>query len=169
MTLQDLGSIGELLGAIGVIISLIYLATQIRQNTKTVRAAAVDAAAERFIESTRLISLNPELADLLHRGHHDYAALSEVEQRRYRLHYLANSLAFENQYQKHQQGLISKSQWESIAGAIRETMKYAGARQAWKAIRPTLTSEFREYVDAMFENTARQQRSAQDGAAPATE
>lgn len=158
MTLQDLGSIGELLGAIGVIVSLIYLATQIRQNTKSIRASAVDAAADRFIESTRLISLNPELADLLDRGRNDYAALSEVEQRRYRLHYLANSLAFENQYQKYTQGLIPKSQWEGIAGAIRYTMNDSGPRQAWNVIQSNLSPEFREYVDAMFERAAAEQR-----------
>ena len=32
MTLDDLGNIGELIGAIGVIVTLIYLATQIRQK-----------------------------------------------------------------------------------------------------------------------------------------
>ncbi len=51
MTLQDLGNIGEFVAAIGVIISLVYLARQIRQNTESVRAAAVDAATDRFIEA----------------------------------------------------------------------------------------------------------------------
>jgi hypothetical protein len=151
MTLQDLGSIGELLGAIGVILSLVYLATQIRQNTKSLRAAAVDAAADRYIESTRLISLNPELADLLEKGRSDYTALSGVQQRRYRLHYLANSLAFENMFQKYRQGMIPESQWEGIAGALRHTMDQAGPRQAWEVIRSNVGPEFREYVDAMFE------------------
>ncbi len=33
MTIMELGALGELLGAIGVIITLIYLAAQIKQNT----------------------------------------------------------------------------------------------------------------------------------------
>jgi len=33
MTISELGSIGEFVGAIGVVITLIYLAFQIRQNT----------------------------------------------------------------------------------------------------------------------------------------
>jgi len=151
MTLQDLGSIGELLGAIGVILSLVYLATQIRQNTKSLRAAAVDAAADRFIETTRLLSHNPELADLLEKGRSDYTALSGVQKRRFRLHYLASSLAFENMFQKYREGLIPESQWEGIAGALRQTIGQAGPRQAWTVIRSNLSPEFREYVDAMFE------------------
>ena len=35
MTLQDLGSIGEFVGSIAVLITLVYLAVQIRQNTKS--------------------------------------------------------------------------------------------------------------------------------------
>ena len=35
LTLQDLGNLGEALGAVAVIVSLIYLALQIRQNTTT--------------------------------------------------------------------------------------------------------------------------------------
>ena len=151
MNWEALGAIAEFVAAVGVVISFFYLATQIRQNTKTLRAAAVDAAADRFIESTRLLSLNPELADLLEKGRDGYAALSEVEQRRYRLHYLANSLAFENLFQKYRQGLIPESQWEGISGGLRHTMGQAGPRQAWKVIRSNLGPEFREYVDAMFE------------------
>ncbi len=37
MTLEDLGNLGELVGALAVVISLIYLAAQIRQNTVQMR------------------------------------------------------------------------------------------------------------------------------------
>ncbi len=37
MTLDNLGNIGELIGAIGVIVTLVYLAMQIRQNTGAFR------------------------------------------------------------------------------------------------------------------------------------
>ena len=39
MNWDAIGAIAELLGAVGVIASLIYLATQIRQNTRSVRGA----------------------------------------------------------------------------------------------------------------------------------
>ena len=46
MSIQDIGSIGELVGALAVIISLIYLATQIRQNTRAVRIQITQAIME---------------------------------------------------------------------------------------------------------------------------
>ncbi len=45
MTLQDLGNIGEFVAAIATLITLIYLAAQIRQNTRAVRSASLDSVA----------------------------------------------------------------------------------------------------------------------------
>jgi hypothetical protein len=38
MTLQDLGGLGELIGAVAVVLSLAYLAVQVRQNTRALNA-----------------------------------------------------------------------------------------------------------------------------------
>ena len=40
MSLEDLGNIGEFVGAIAVVVSLIYLGLQIRQNTAALRTAS---------------------------------------------------------------------------------------------------------------------------------
>ncbi len=47
MTIQDLGSIGELVAAIATLATLGYLAVQIRQNTRSMRAAAFQASTTR--------------------------------------------------------------------------------------------------------------------------
>ena len=47
MNWNAIGAIGEVVGATGVIATLIYLSVQIRQNTKAVRGAALDAITER--------------------------------------------------------------------------------------------------------------------------
>lgn len=41
MTLQDWGSLGEVISGMAVLVTLIYLAIQTRQNTLAVRASAV--------------------------------------------------------------------------------------------------------------------------------
>ncbi|HVH18917.1 MAG TPA: hypothetical protein VNF72_11495 [Myxococcota bacterium] len=47
MTLQDLGSIGEIVGAIATVATLIYLAIQIRANTSAVQSAAAQSSGGR--------------------------------------------------------------------------------------------------------------------------
>ncbi len=154
MTLQDLGNIGEFVGAIGVIISLVYLATQIRQNTKSVRAAAVDVAADRFVEVNLLPALNPELSELLDAGYKDYVSLSDIQKRRFRSYLLGTSLRFENLFVKYRQGLLPDAQWEGIAEALQYAARRPGVRQSWKEIRPLLNPEFRKFYDAMVDDAA---------------
>ena len=49
MTLEDLGNIGEFVGAVAVVVSLLYLAVQIRQNSRLLRSAASQAAASLML------------------------------------------------------------------------------------------------------------------------
>ena len=54
MTIQDLGSIGELIAAIATVVTLAYLALQIRQNTISTRAATLQTVIHfsvGFVES----------------------------------------------------------------------------------------------------------------------
>ena len=48
MSLNDLANIGQVIGAIAVVISLIYVALQIRQNTNAVRSATAQTVHEHF-------------------------------------------------------------------------------------------------------------------------
>ena len=52
LTIQDLGALGELLGAVAVLATLIYLALQTRQNTLAI-AAQLDAAVMAARQPTR--------------------------------------------------------------------------------------------------------------------
>lgn len=68
MTLQDFASMGELLGAVGVIVSLVYLAAQVRHNTAALRASAITGITDRTAESMGLVASSPELAEVLGKG-----------------------------------------------------------------------------------------------------
>ena len=65
MNWDAIGAIAELLGAVGVIASLVYLATQIRQSRQQMRTYAHDAgehSAGHFRESTaRIVHAEPPL------------------------------------------------------------------------------------------------------------
>ena len=61
MTLEDLGNIGEFVAAIAVVVSLLYLAIQIRQNTKTVRTSTYQAILDSSRSDTELILAYPHL------------------------------------------------------------------------------------------------------------
>ena len=56
MTIQDLGSLGELIAAVATIATLVYLAMQIRQNTKQVRASTFQGVSRGWQEFLYTIS-----------------------------------------------------------------------------------------------------------------
>lgn len=68
MTIQDWGALGELVGAVAVVVTLIFLTTQIRQNTKTMRATAVEAAMSRSADLYSALINDKELHALLRRS-----------------------------------------------------------------------------------------------------
>ncbi len=48
MNWDALGAVGEIVGAVAVVATLVYLSIQIRQNTKSERASALDASINAF-------------------------------------------------------------------------------------------------------------------------
>ena len=67
MTIQDMGAVGEMIGGIAVIITLIYLTLQIRQNTRAVRLNTGHAVTEEFRGMFELVAGSSDLAELISR------------------------------------------------------------------------------------------------------
>jgi hypothetical protein len=88
--LEDLGNLGDFLGGIGVVVTLVYLAVQIRQNTEQLRSDADSRKVSSLDEMTRALGLwqadiaaNPELADIWKRGLAAESHLDETEYLRF--------------------------------------------------------------------------------------
>jgi hypothetical protein len=83
VTIQDVGSVGELIAAIATIATLIYLAAQIRQNTSTVATSTYNSVFDGFNQMNLPVASDPELARILHAGQYDPTSLDENEQIRF--------------------------------------------------------------------------------------
>lgn len=84
---EALTAIAELVGAAGVVVSLIYVASEINQNTRQVeeatrveRLAQLDATFEQFSKQRMLFATEPAAVRILLTGMEDPDALSPVEQ-----------------------------------------------------------------------------------------
>ena len=89
MTFDTLGNIGDFVGGIAVVVSLIYLAVQIRQNTRQVRQsvemarAAAIKGANTLEPSMLAIAQDPDLARIFREGLADYSVLEGDERLRF--------------------------------------------------------------------------------------
>ncbi len=91
-TIQDLGAAGEFVGAIGVVITLAYLAYQIRQNTvqleqntMTAKAAAQNASNVALRDTRVSLYQSSEIAEIFSLGNSNPEELGEIARLRYRL------------------------------------------------------------------------------------
>jgi hypothetical protein len=90
MSIQDWAALAEIIGAVAVVASLIYLAVQVRQNThelsmslKSTELAAFERNVESGIRIRELFILNPEILDLYARGGESYVGLDDGDKRRF--------------------------------------------------------------------------------------
>ena len=126
MNWQALSTIAEVIGAIAVVASVIYLAIQVRENTRLSAQRTVSSAIDAFNEFDRLIASTPDLASLLTRGETALSSLSPDEQRRFDH---LNSIEFgvyEGWHTKKQTIGIGKEQNDLMESMLGERLSNAG-------------------------------------------
>jgi hypothetical protein len=129
LSLQDLGSLGEFVGAIGVVVSLIYLAQQMRQNTTSVRAASFNSMTENSIRILEHSFRDADFADFLDRAEQDPASLSSAELVRWNAYMTAVYRHFGNLVYQYRVGALDRQMWRSY----RDTLKKHLRTPSWRS------------------------------------
>ncbi len=161
MTLQDLGNIGEFVGAIGVIASLVYLAVQIRQNTRSVRASMFQEAVRDFALASDVLASDADLARIWRTGIRDFDALEPDERQRFAAYALGLFRRTENVFFQTQHGALDLAFGESVVSHVRLMGSWPGIVAWWTRARVLFSPSFREYVDR--ELTPGNQHASQNG------
>jgi hypothetical protein len=113
MNWDALAATAELISAMLVVVTLVYLAMQLRENTKMLRTSAADRALAFVLEFTGDMARDKEVSQLLTHGIEDWDSLSESE--RARLAYVLFRLfkIMENIHYLHTLGNLDEETWLS--------------------------------------------------------
>jgi hypothetical protein len=79
MTIQDWGAIGEAVGGIAVLFTLVYLALQLRRTTRVAHRQTYSAGAEAISRFSFELAQNPQLNSVYRRALKDPNALKSDE------------------------------------------------------------------------------------------
>jgi hypothetical protein len=131
MNWDAIGAIAELLGAVGVIASLIYLAGQIRQNTRATRGATYQGLVGIFQEGDK-VAYDAEVWELFRTGMQDSSQLNEADWHRFNWLLGARIMTFDNAMYQFQSGMLSPDRWQVMLGSLRFTFSSPGARASWE-------------------------------------
>jgi hypothetical protein len=145
--MEALGNIGDFLGGIGVVITLVYLAGQIRQNTRSIRTSAFQAAQRDIVDKLDGMSSDPELVRIYFDGNHKFESFSKEDRRRYATFMTGFLRRYENLLYQTRLGNIDREQWEGVLAELRTAFNYPGARAWWAQANGSFNRELREFVE----------------------
>ena len=147
---EAIGAIGEILGAIAVVLTLAYLARQLRQNSQTLRASALDASITAANDVRKSIYESAEVAEIIRRGSADPASLTEDEKIRFRL--VMHNIVWGtwNIYVQAQLTGLSAGTWEAQIPLLTRILSSPGGKWYWANSRQEVDEEYREYIDSLL-------------------
>ena len=146
-TLQDLGNLGEFVGALGVVFSLIYLARQMRHNTTTVRAAAFNSMTENSIRLLENTFSSAEFTEFLHRAQSDPSELTPAESIRWDSYMTAAFRHFGNLVYQHRVGSLDQLMWEAYQRSLKEHLRVPAWRTWYEGNSDLFSTSLTEQVD----------------------
>ena len=151
MDIMELGAIGELVGGIAVVGSLLYVGLQIRQNSTWLRASVVDGASQ-WMASSHLFLASRENAELLavlstNADTDDPFSVARVGQ------LFAGVIRIQETAHYHfRQGHYPLEIWEGYRGHL-QVLASSHLFDAWWTVRRDMFNPaFRAYVDEVRQN-----------------
>ena len=154
MNWEAIGAVAELFGATGVILSLIYVAVQIRhsremvkQNTSAVELESTRAITEEVRNMFDLITSNRDLAEIVSRaagGSH----LEAADRMRYYTFFNNLYRSYENAYLFRQRGVLESGHWHGITHMMSDCTKMSMFKVYWADRRHWYSPEFQQHMES---------------------
>ena len=150
MQWDAVGAIAELVGAIGVVASLFYVASQIRRNSSALEAATNQAVSDSTQQRLLAPAQSRDLATAIANAHGDYEGLTPAERIQLTFFSRATFRGVQNAFFQHRQGLLSETAWRDYEAIIRLNLERADVREWWQTERDGFDRRFAEYVDGLL-------------------
>lgn len=155
MTLEELGNLGDFLGGMAVIGTLLYLAFQIRKQSQETRLTATRELAADFSRTMDAMSSDPDLLRIYLTGIRDFMSLPDEDRLRLSFIFIRNFRAVEQQYLHIDLGNIDPVYFASLNIAFLEFLSFPGVQTWWEMSNGLFESGFRERIERDFKAAKR--------------
>ena len=149
ISLTDLGNLAEAFAAIGVIISVIYLSVQIRQNTRAIRASSYKGVADGISEFQISLAENKDLALIYQKGIDDVKQLTPVELTRFEMIIGQLFVKYDVAVYFYHHNLIDSSAIGPYNKYILFILKKPGVAVWWEEAKYFYSENMRNYIIAL--------------------
>lgn len=143
--------ITEITGAIAVVVSVLYLGLQIRDNTKVLRSQAHYNALSLAQRPMEMMIENESLASVVNRGYASPNALSADDWARFGNYAFISFNAWEYLYYQHRDRAIPKELWVGADNYFKGLVaEKPGLTRFWSEFHTSFDEPFRSYVTQEF-------------------
>jgi len=144
-----IGAVGEVVGALTVIVTLLYLAKQIKQNSAAVKIAAAQALLSEANGTLRVASSNPQTARAVILGQTCINQLSEEERAQFIVWIFSWMRTIEQAYFQYLRGNIEEEIWEGQEVHLQQVAHAPAVITWWSMRRDYFSKSFQNYVDEL--------------------
>jgi len=150
LDITTLAAWGEFIGGIAVVVSLIYLASQIRQNSRLLQVSATVATStsEQFSAST--VMDEPSLRRMWTIETAEFESLPEVDQTRLSAFVALHVATFYRNYYFRKDGVVRDEVWKAQRRLAASLLRQAWTQKVWSDSRFGFSDEFGEFLDGVI-------------------
>lgn len=159
--LESLANLGEIIGAIAVVVSLIYLAVQVRQNTQAQRTENFSRALDRVAAMQAALSQNSETSVIFAKGVVDPSKLTPRERMQFTWAMYELFGAFEFMFLASKSNSIPEDVWQRWSSAVAYWLSFAGVQAWWHARPIPFTDGFTSFMESLLEDNPVDTESAE--------
>lgn len=149
MNWDAIGALGELVGAIAVVVSVLYLAWQVRSQVRETKLHAIHEVSHGFREGIAATFLDKQLSELFVAAKDGPEKLSEAERLQFVAFVQRNYRVWEDAFYQRRQGRLDEPHWRSMERQYSSLLSWPGVRWVWSIRRDFYTPEFAAYVDSL--------------------
>ena len=151
MSLDDLGNIGELVGSIGVVVSLVYLSLQIRNQNIESRASRTNDLTHQWQSLMSSIATDESLGSIWMRGSTDFDSITANEQVRFIATMAQWCQIGESMHNHFQSGSIDPEIWRGFDMRNADVMATPGAQEYWEIRKHWFSKSYQAYIDGLLQ------------------
>jgi hypothetical protein len=147
MTLSDLAALGEAIGGVAVLITVLYLAYQFRQTTILERTAGQRDLLSKARDWVELTTTHPELVEVLRNALNDWNSATPEEQERANGWMLSAALQAEQALYMWREKLINEQSYNGFINVVVAIARTPGGAEWWQYARNALGKDISQLVD----------------------
>ena len=157
MSWELAASIAEVVSAIAVVVSLIYLANEVRQNTIASRTSTHQQYIDTQANVNRGVSDDAEMAALVARAENDFESLSDEELIRLQFVFFNHFNQWHFAFTSRQKSLLEEEMFSTVARGYTGYMQSSTAFQRmWEVCGFAYDEQFRKFVEQLIADSKMQ-------------